>query len=63
MWAAKNGHLDSIRAAVVAGGLTYEKEIHDLYVSSLIAEALLKSDPTLTSASEVRDLLQTQFPP
>ena len=42
MWAAENGHLDAIRAAVEAAGRTYEKEIHDLYVSPLIAEALLK---------------------
>jgi len=63
MWAAENGHLDAIRAAVEAAGKTYEKEIHDLYVSSVIHEALLACDTTLTSAKEVRDLLKTQFPP
>lgn len=63
MWAAENGHLDAIRAAVEAAGRTYEKEIHDLYVSPLITEALLNADASLTSAKEVRDLLKTQFPP
>ena len=63
MWAAENGHLDAIRTAVEAGGRTYEKEIHDLYVSPLIAEALASCDASLASAKEVRDLLKTQFPP
>lgn len=63
MWAAENGHLDAIRAAVEAAGRTYEKEIHDLYVSPLIVEALRGSDSSLASATEVRDLLKTQFPP
>lgn len=63
MWAAENGHLDTIRAAVEAAGRTYDKEIHDLYVSPLIIDALLSSDASLTSAKEVRDLLKTQFSP
>ena len=63
IWAAKNGYLDAIRAAVEAAGRTYEKEIHDLYVSPLITDALLTSDSSLTSPKEVRDLLKTQFPP
>jgi hypothetical protein len=63
MWAAENGHLDEINAAVEAAGRVYEKEIHDLYVSRPIAEALLGADLGLTSAKEVLDLLKTQFPP
>ena len=63
MWAAENGHLDAIRAAIEAAGRTYEKEIHDLYVSTLITGALLSSDSSLSSAKEVRDLLKMQFPP
>ncbi len=63
LWAAENGHLDAIKAAVEAAGRVYEKEIHDLYVSMPIAEALLGTGLDLTSAKEVRDLLKTQFPP
>ena len=41
MWAQENGHLDSIRAAVGAAGRTYEKEIHDLYVSTFTEDGVL----------------------
>jgi len=64
IWAQKNGYLETVRAAVAANGRTLGKEIHDLYVSPVIAKALLEADPTLgTSIKDVRDLLRTQFPP
>jgi hypothetical protein len=63
MWAVENGHFDAIKAAVEAAGRVYEKEIHDLHVSTPIAQALLGVDLGLTSAKEVRELLRTQFPP
>lgn len=64
IWARENGYLDAIQAAVEAEGRTLDKEIHDLYVSPLIAKALLEVDPTLgDSVKDVRDLLKTQFPP
>lgn len=64
MWAAKKRYLDTVRAAVEADGQSYDKEIHDLYVSPLIAQGLLDADPSLgSSLKDVRDLLKTQFPP
>lgn len=64
IWARENGYLDAVRAAVEAEGRTYEKEIHDLYVSPVISKALLEADPTLGgSVTDVRDLLKIQFPP
>lgn len=64
MWAQENGYLDTVRSAVTAAGRTFEKEIHDLYVSPLIAKALLDADPSLgDSVKDVRELLRTQFPP
>ena len=64
IWAAENGYLDAVRVAVEAAGRTLDKEIHDLYVSPVIAKALLDADPTLgSSVMEVRNLLRTQFPP
>ncbi len=64
IWALENGHLDAVRAAVEGAGRTLEKEIHDLYVSPVIAKALLDADATLgSSVKDVRDLLRTQFPP
>ena len=53
-----------IRAAVEAEGRTLDEEIHDLYVSPVIAKALLELDPSLGgSVKDVRELLKTQFPP
>ena len=64
IWARENGYLDRIRTATAAAGKSLEKEIHDLYVSPIIAAALLEADPSLgTSAKDVRDLLRAQFPP
>ena len=64
IWARENGYLDAVRAAVEAEGRSLDKEIHDLYVSPLIARALLDADPSLGgSVKDVRDLLRTQFSP
>jgi hypothetical protein len=64
IWAHANGYLDAVRAAVDAEGRTFEKEIHDLYVSPVIAKALFEVDPTLgSSIKSVRDLVKAQFPP
>ena len=47
-----------------AAGKSLRKEINDLYVSPIIAKALLGLDPTLgSSIKDVRDLLTAQFPP
>ncbi len=64
IWARENGYLEHITAAVTQAGRSLDKEIHDLYVSPLIAKALLEVDPSLgDSVKDVRDLLKTQFPP
>ena len=64
IWAKENGYLDAVRAAVEAEGRTFDKEVHDLYVSPVIAKALLDADPTLgSSVKDVRELLKAQFPP
>jgi hypothetical protein len=64
IWARENGHLDAVRSAIEADGRSFDKEIHDLYVSPVIAKALLEADPSLgASVLDVRDLLRTQFPP
>ena len=63
IWAQENGYLDQVRSAVEAEGKPFEREIHDLYVSPIIAKTLLEADPTLGgSVKEVRDLLAKQFP-
>jgi hypothetical protein len=63
IWAQDNGYLDAVRSAVAAAGKEYDREVHDLYVSPVIAQALLDADPTLgDSIKDVRQLLRDQFP-
>jgi hypothetical protein len=64
MWARQAGHFDAINSALAAAGKTYEKEIPNLLVSTVIAQALHEADPTLgDSPAEVRALLKAQYPP
>ncbi|MDF1595131.1 MAG: BREX system P-loop protein BrxC [Acidimicrobiia bacterium] len=64
IWAKEIGYLDHLTEAVTQAGRTLDKEIHDLYVSPVIAKALLEADPSLgDTVKDVRDLLKTQFPP
>src|SRR6266545_2224608 len=64
IWARENGYLDVVTSAVEAAGKSLDKEIHDLYVSPVIAKALLEADPSLgDSVKDVRELLKAQFPP
>ncbi len=64
IWAQENGYLDTLTAAVDAAGKSLDKEVHDLYVSPVIAKALLDADESLgDSVKDVRELLKTQFPP
>lgn len=52
----------AVRAAVEAKGSTLEQEVEDLFVSPLIAEALLSVDGTLgATTKDVRDAIRAQF--
>ncbi len=64
IWAGENGYLDAVASAVEAAGKSLAKEAHDLYVSPVIATALLQVDPSLgDSEKDVHALLAAQFPP
>jgi hypothetical protein len=64
LWAREQGYLDTVAAAVTAAGKDLHRELANLYVSPIVAEALLEVDPTLgSSTKDVRDLLRDQFPP
>lgn len=64
LWAHENGYLEAVRSAVETEGKRYEHEVANLYVSPIIARALLEVDPTLgESVKDVRKLLRDQFPP
>ncbi len=64
MWARRRGYYAKLEAAAEAAGLDLGKEIVDMYVSPVIAETLQESDSSLgSSVSDVRKLLEAQFPP
>lgn len=51
-----------VRAAINAKGGTLEQEVEDLYISPLIADALLSCDKTLgTTTKDVREAIRAQF--
>jgi len=59
----KNGFLDSVKSAVEKAGRSFEKELADLYVSPVLAKALLEVDPNFApSEREVRAQIKAQFP-
>ncbi len=63
MWLQKNGFLDRVKAAVKAAGKEFYSELHDLYVSPLLAKAVLDADPSFaTDLKAARAALRAQFP-
>ena len=53
---------EQVRAEVEASGRDFRKELNDLYVSPLLAKALLKADPNFaTSEPEAKNALRAQF--
>ncbi|MCT0213654.1 MAG: BREX system P-loop protein BrxC [Cyanobium sp.] len=62
-WLQKGGHLDAVRAAVEAEGCSWFEELDDLYVSPVIASAVLERIPDLAAGiTEAIDLIGRQFP-
>jgi hypothetical protein len=45
LWLQKNGTFDRVKAAVEAAGKDFYGELHDLYVSPVLAKAVLTADP------------------
>ena len=63
LWLGKNGVHDRVREAVEAAGREFRRELNDLYVSPLIARALLDADPSFASnEKDARAALRAQFP-
>jgi hypothetical protein len=63
MWLKKNGIFDRVRAAVEAAGKDFLGELHDLYVSPILAKAVLDADRDFAAdLKQARAALRTQFP-
>ena len=63
MWLQKNGIFEQVKAAVKKAHKEFFDELHDLYVSPVLARAVLDADPSFaTDLKASRAALRTQFP-
>ena len=63
LWLKRNGIYDQFRAEVEVAGRSLRSELSDLYVSPVIARALLATDPGFAAGErEARAALRAQFP-
>ena len=63
LWLKKNDIYDQVCAVVEAEGREFRRELNDLYVSPLIAKALLASDSNFAAnEKEAKSALRAQFP-
>lgn len=62
-WLREKGYLDSVRSAVEAEGSRWLEELDELYVSPVIAGAVLEQDPDYAAGNrEARDVIRQQYP-
>ena len=63
LWLRKSGILEKVKKTVEGSGKEFLKELNDLYVSPLIAKALLTADPDFAAdVKAAREALRVQFP-
>ena len=63
-WLRDEGLLDRVRGSVQASGRSWARELNNLYVSPVIATAVMEANPTFaTDIRHARQLLIQQFPP
>jgi hypothetical protein len=63
MWLRGDGIEDVVRARVESKGKSWEHELHNLYVSPVLAEAILHAIPGFANnAADARQLLKANFP-
>ena len=62
LWLQKAGLLEEVKNKVESSGKEFYDELHDLYVSSVLGEAILEADPTFApDLKQARAALRTQF--
>ncbi|MHC4402059.1 MAG: BREX system P-loop protein BrxC, partial [Planctomycetota bacterium] len=63
IWLKKNGIFDRVKAAIEAAGKEFFGELHDLYVSPILAKAVLDADTDFAAdLKQARAALRAQFP-
>ena len=62
LWLHEHGQLDRVRTAVEEAGKNWSAELNNLYVSGVIAKAVMAGDPHFaTSEAEARKSIREQF--
>ena len=62
-WLRDQGTLDAVRAHVEQAGKDWLKELNNLYVSPVIAKALIQADPSFAAdVKSARQVVMSQFP-
>ncbi|MEW6366713.1 MAG: BREX system P-loop protein BrxC [Acidobacteriota bacterium] len=62
LWLMRNGNYEKVRRAVEAEGRDFLRELSDLYVSPVLARAILDADPTFApDINQVHATLEAQF--
>jgi len=63
LWLQKNGLFERVKSAVEAAGRDFLGELHDMYVSPILARAVLDADPDFApDLKQARATLRAQFP-
>lgn len=63
LWLKHEGHYDAVRSAVERQDRPLERELRNMYVSDVLARALVETIPDFAhSRGAVRDLLRAQYP-
>ncbi|MBW1741678.1 MAG: BREX system P-loop protein BrxC [Deltaproteobacteria bacterium] len=63
IWLQKNNMYEKVKSSVESAGKDFQSELHDLYVSPVLAQALLDADPTFApDLKQARVALRAQFP-
>ncbi|MBE9570601.1 MAG: BREX system P-loop protein BrxC, partial [Proteobacteria bacterium] len=63
IWLQKNNIYKKVKSSVESAGKDFQSELHDLYVSSVLAKALLEADPAFApDLKQARAALRAQFP-
>jgi hypothetical protein len=63
LWLHRQGFYEKVKASVEQAGKFFESELNDLYVSELIAQAVLSCSPNFaTNEAAAHDTIQAQFP-
>ena len=64
LWLHSEGHFHAVKSAVEAAGKSFERELNNLYVSRLIARAVIACDPQFADdEAQARQFMRAQFPP